>query len=102
MGFCTGPDKLQHIAFKEVKAVRCAVESFLPELKERRILLYEDNLSLVGLLTHLTLRSPAMMSEIQHFFPLTDEHDISIKTMYIHNAANVWADRLSRRTDNAD
>ena len=29
-GFCTGLDKLQHITFKELKAVRCAIESFLP------------------------------------------------------------------------
>ena len=29
-GFWTGPDKLQHITFKELKVVRCAIESFLP------------------------------------------------------------------------
>ncbi len=29
-GFWTGPDKLHHITFKELKAVRCAIESFLP------------------------------------------------------------------------
>ena len=29
-GCWTGPDKLQHINFKELKAVRCAMESFLP------------------------------------------------------------------------
>ena len=42
-GFWSGSDKLQHITFKELKAVRCAIESFLPELKGRRLLLHEDN-----------------------------------------------------------
>ena len=43
-----------------------------------------------------------MMSELRKLFLLTDEHDISIRTKYIRSAANVWADRLSRETDNAD
>jgi hypothetical protein len=34
-GFYLGPDKLQHITFKELKAVRCAIESFLPKLRGR-------------------------------------------------------------------
>jgi hypothetical protein len=101
-GFWTGPDKLQHITFKELKAVRCAIESFLPEVKGRRLLLHEDNQSVVGVLTHLTSRSPAMMSELRKLFLLTDEHDICIRTRYIRSAANVWADRLSRETDNSD
>ena len=29
-GFWTGPDKLHHITFKEMKAVRYTIESFLP------------------------------------------------------------------------
>jgi hypothetical protein len=43
-----------------------------------------------------------MMSELRKLFLLIDERDISIKTKYIRSAANVWADRLSRETDNAD
>ena len=53
-GFWTGADKEAHITFKKLKAVRCAIESFLPELKGRRLLLHEDNQSVVGVLTHLT------------------------------------------------
>ncbi len=43
-----------------------------------------------------------MMSELKKLFLLADEHDISIRTRYIRSAANVWADRLSRETDNSD
>jgi len=42
-----------------------------------------------------------MMSELMKLFLLTDEHDISIRTKYIPSAASVWADHLSRETDNA-
>ena len=42
-GLWSGKDRDQHITFKELKAVRCAIESFLPELKGRRLLLHEDN-----------------------------------------------------------
>ena len=57
---------------------------------------------MVGVLTHLTSRSPAMMYEMRKFFFLSDDHDIFIRTKYIRNAANVWVDRLSRETDTAD
>ena len=82
--------------------MRCAIESFLPELKGRRLLLHEDNQSVVKVLTHLTSRSPAMMSELRKLFLLTDENDIHIRTQYIRSAANIWADKLSRETDNSD
>ncbi len=100
--FWSGSDKLQHITFKELKAVRCDVEPFLPELKVRRLLLHEDNQSVVGVLTHITSRSPAMMSELRKLFLLTDENDIRIRTHYIWSTANIWADKLSRETDTSD
>jgi hypothetical protein len=101
-GFWSAPDLPQHITFKELKAVRCAVQSFLPELKGRRLLLHEDNQSVIGVLTHLTSKSPAMMSELRKLFLLLDTYDIKIRTRYIRSAANIWADGLSRVTDNAD
>eukprot|EP00873_Tetraselmis_striata_P001185 jgi/Tetstr1/421449/TSEL_012398.t1 len=36
-------DERQHITWKELKAVRLAVESFLPHLAGRNVLLHEDN-----------------------------------------------------------
>jgi hypothetical protein len=101
-GFWSGSDKLQHITSKELKAVRCAIESFLLELKGIRLLLHEDNQSVVGVLTHLTSRSPAMMSKLRKLFLLTDENDIRIRTQYIRSATNIWADKLSRETDTSD
>ncbi len=56
----------------------------------------------MGVLIHLTSRSPAMMSEIRKFFLLTDENDIRIRTQYIRSAVIIRADKLSRETDTSD
>ena len=96
------PDFEEHITFKELKAVRCAIHASLPELKGRRLLLHEDNQSVIGVLTHLTSRSPTMMCELRKLYLLIDTYDIKIRTQYIRSAANVWADNLSRITDNSD
>jgi len=96
------PDLDEHITFKELKAVRSAIQSFLPELQGKRLLLQEDNQSVIGVLTHLTSKSSTMMCELRKLFLLIDTYDIKIRTLYIRSAANVWADNLSRITDNSD
>jgi len=72
-----------------LKAVRCAIQSFLPELKGKRLLLHEDNQSVIGVLTHLTTKSPFMMCELRKLFLLIDTYDIKIRTLYIRSATNV-------------
>ena len=88
-GFWSGQDKELHIIFKKIKAVRCAIKSFLLELKGKRLLLHYDNQSVVGVLTHLKSRSPTMMSKLRNLFLLTDENDIKIRTQYIRSAMNI-------------
>jgi len=61
-------------------AVCCAVKYFLHKLKGRRLFLHEDNQSVAGVLTYLTSRSPAMMSELRNIFLLTDGNDIRMRT----------------------
>ncbi len=96
------PDVDEHITFKELKAVRCAIRAFFPELKGRQILLHEDNQFVIGVLTHLTSKSPTMVCELRKLFLLIDTYEIKIRTQYIRSAANAWADNLSRVTDNSD
>ena len=85
-GFWSTPDMEQHITYKELKAVKCSIQSFLSELKGRRLLLHEDNQYVIGVLTHLISRSPAMMCELRKLLLLIDEFDI--KTTYIRSAIN--------------
>ena len=101
-GFWTMPDLNEHITLKEFKAARCAIKAFLPKLKGKRLLLHENNYFVIGVLTHLTSKSPTMMCKLRKLFLLTDTYDIKIRTKYIRSAANVWADNLSRVTDNSD
>ena len=75
-----------------MKAVRCAIKAFLPELKGKRLLLHEDNQSVIGMLTHLTSKSPTMMCELRKLFLLTDTYDIRIRAKCIRIAANVRAE----------
>jgi hypothetical protein len=46
------PNLDEHITFKELKAARTAIQSFLPELKGKHLLLQEKNQSVIGVLTH--------------------------------------------------
>jgi hypothetical protein len=43
-----------------------------------------------------------MMCELRKLFLLVDTYDIKIRTHYIRSAANVWADNISRISDNCD
>jgi hypothetical protein len=101
-GFWYDEDRDQHITFKELKAVRYAIESFLPEVMGKRIILHEDNQAVVSVLTHLTSRSPAMMVELRKLWYILDANDINIRPRYIRSAANIWADGLSRELDMSD
>ena len=101
-GFWSSTDRLEHITWKELRAVRHAVNSFLPQLKGRQVLLHEDNTAVVAALTKLTSRSPAMMEELRRLWYLLDTNDIHIRARYIRSAANVWADTLSRELDTED
>jgi hypothetical protein len=66
-GFWYDSNRHQHITWKELRAVRLAIESFLPQLRGRNILLHEDNTAVVATLSKLTTRSPAMMTELKGY-----------------------------------
>jgi hypothetical protein len=87
---------------KELKAVRFTVDTFLGQLSGKRVLLWEDNQAVIHILTGLTSRSPALMTELRKLWWLLDVNDIQLRAKYIRSAANVWADRLSRDRDSSD
>ena len=72
-------DLEDHITFKELKTVRNAIQDFFPELKGRRLLVHEDNQSVIGVLTHLTSKSSTMMCELRKPFLLVDSYDIKLR-----------------------
>jgi hypothetical protein len=82
-----------------VKAVRHEVESFLPQLAGRNVLMHEDK-AIHHIPTRLNSRSHIMMEELRRLWCLLDKNMINLRACYIRSAANVWADKLSRHLDN--
>jgi hypothetical protein len=101
-GFWRSAQQRCHITLLELKAVRFSVESFVQELRGRKVLHWCDNQAVVQVLTNVTSRSPALMRELRKLWRLLDMSDISLRTRYIRSAANVWADQLSRRENRDD
>jgi hypothetical protein len=101
-GFLYDDDRQQHITWKELRAVRLAIESFLPQLRGRHVSLHEDNTAVVATLSKLATRSPIMMAEQRRLWHLLDVNDINIRPRYIRSTANIWADSLSRELDHDD
>jgi hypothetical protein len=86
-----GPeDEHQHITWKEMKAVRLAVLSFLLHLAGRNILLHEDNHAVCYVMAGLTSRSPDMLNELRRLWYLLDTNNIHIRLRYIRSAANMY------------
>jgi hypothetical protein len=71
------------------------VESFLPQLASRNVLMHEDNQTVTHILTCFSSRSPLRMEELRRLWCLLDTKSISLRARYIRSAANVLADKLS-------
>eukprot|EP00873_Tetraselmis_striata_P017951 jgi/Tetstr1/438215/TSEL_002870.t1 len=72
-GFCYNGDREPHITYKELKAVRFAVLTFLSEPRGRQVLLHEDNMGVVYVLANLTSRSYyLLMTELRMLWFILD------------------------------
>lgn len=88
-----------HITHLELLAVYKAVRSFLPWLKNREVLLREDNMAVVHMLVNYTSRNVPLMKLLRSLWWVLDTHNIELHAKYIRSAANIWADNLSRDLD---
>jgi hypothetical protein len=63
-GFWRAEDEKYHITWKQLKAVRHIVESFLPQLAGRNVLMQDDNKLVCHIMTGLTSQavSPIRMA----------------------------------------
>ena len=97
------PHQLQmHITHLELLAVRLTVETFLDDLRGRRVKLFEDNQAVMYIINKLSTKSPAIMTELRRLWLLLDTNDIRLRAEYIRSAENVFADALSREEDDED
>jgi hypothetical protein len=70
--------------------VRHVIESFIPRLEGRNVLLHEDNTAVVVTLTKLATLSRVMMAELRRMWYMLDMSDIRIRLRYIRSATNTW------------
>jgi len=101
-GFWSEDEFPWHITCKELVAVRLTVEHFLPQLTGRRVLLREDNMAVVWIITNMVSRSPQLMHELRKLWYVLDAHDIELRPLYIQSAQNLIADRASRLAASGD
>lgn len=90
-----------HITWKELFAVRLALQSFLPLVQGTTVRLGEDNTAALAAVLKLSSRSPAMMTELRKLFWLLDTHAITLDAFYVRSADNP-ADAPSRHEDRDD
>ena len=100
--FWTAAERKLHITHLELLAVYYTVRSFLPWVQNRVVLLREDNMAVVHMITNYTSRSKPLMDLLRKLWFLCDVANIELRPRYIRSAANVWADALSRDLDRDD
>ena len=95
-GMWTGRARGRHINYLELLAVHHTLQAFSSRLEGESVLLYEDNMTVVHVLTNRTTRSPELMHLLRHVWFLIDSMGITLTVTYIASKDNTMADQLSR------
>jgi ribonuclease HI len=95
-GFWSPEQRRRHIQYKELVAVRLAIETWLRRLRGRTVRLWEDNQAVMHIINGRSSRAPALMAEVRRLYSLLDSHGIHLAARYIRSEDNVMADGLSR------
>ena len=95
-GFWEGRNRGRHINYLELAAVFNTLNTFEPQLRGKNVLLWEDNMTVVHVLTNRTTRSPELMRLLRRVWFLLDTVGVSLEVKYIASGDNHLADALSR------
>jgi len=85
-GFWRPHQRREHITLLEARALRYGVQSFVHELKGKRVLLWGDNQALVHSLVSWTSKSPHLFAHLRKLWYLLDFWDISIDPRHLLSA----------------
>ena len=77
-GMWTGRACGRHINFLELLAVHRTLQAFLDRLRGKSVLLWEDNMTVVHVLTNRTTRSPELMHLLRKVWLLIDSAGIQL------------------------
>ena len=100
-----GPEQSgYHITRLELLAVKLGVETFLSDLRGRRVRLLGDNQAVVRFIQTFSSRAPELMRDLRGLFWLLDSNGIELQADWIPSAAmeEDGADGLSRLEDTGD
>lgn len=95
-GMWRGRERGRHINYLELMAVYLTLQRFHGELQGASVLLWEDNMTVVHVLTNRTTRSPELMHLLRKLWRLLDTAGIQLEVRYIPTDENTFADYLSR------
>ena len=95
-GFWEGRTRGRHINWLELMAVYLSLQRWEGELQGASILLWEDNMTVVHVLTNRTTRSPHLMHLLRKVWRLIDSMGVHLTVRYIRSEDNSLADALSR------
>ena len=95
-GMWTGRTRSRHINYLELLAVHHTLQAFSKELEGQSVLLWEDNTTVMHVLTNRTTRSPELMHLLRRVHYLIDSLGVTMTVKYIRSKDNSQADALSR------
>lgn len=100
-GFWAPWERSLPICLRELRAVRLAVKAFHHFVRNRTVLLGEDNQPVLFGISRLTSRAPAMMAEIRHLVATLEGFNTRLIPTYVRSEDNP-ADGPSRLQDRHD
>ncbi len=87
---------MEIITLKELKTCHHGLYQNVEDVTAPSTSIYQDNMSVVGVLLKMSSKCPELMTEIKGLVPWLYEHKIHLEVVYIHSEANL-ADVSSRQ-----
>lgn len=105
-GFWSAADRVESITLRELRAVRLLLHqsfsAFVSSPQTQRLLVHEDNQSVVYVLNAMVSASKAMMAELRKLQKILVALDVRLDARWLPSAVNRYADSLSRKWNPAD
>lgn len=101
LGLWSEAERQMSITALELRAFRIQLEKAASSAEAAGLLLLEDNMGVVHILSSFVTRSLEMEADLERIMELLEEHDIDLRVRWIPSA-EMPADYFSREADKAD
>ena len=100
-GCWTTFERKYHITILELLVVHKNILTWLPQLRNCKVCLHEDNQAVMYILREKTSHSPVIMKLLRRLWKVVDLHSIDLEIVYVRSAENI-SDGPSREHDFED